>query len=600
MDLALSHLITILPMLRTSPLLALALMALPVRGRAQAASDAMPIDVYVTAAIGMVGRPVLIEGSTGQYDKSGAVAVTITPPSGAPFTLRAAIAATGEFRVRTAPPLTPGRYQVLALAPDRKGRDTTSFEVLTESEYADEVSSEFDDELGTSEEGLRITRRRVTALPPSPPRDSALKVLDALDRELVRRQGDAAKLRQAVAAITRAASKARPEAMAAFERPLSQYGQWIDASRRRRAELEAELAASARQGEACESINAAGEGIKVVSAVMNLAGSAIGIAVTFFKDWVADKATTVLPPSVRNDAALSLAGQEMVKNGQVAAEALRARYGTQPPPPPMEGPLFRGVNRTEAALEKASGVVPGLLLDLSGLLVNNVFDKYCEKFEGPMSATLHVEFFNEAGKFFWKYDIAVEGKLTLRYAKPAPGQAVRLRGEFVGSGTNFTLWENILPTLDPKLIAGNITWKRYYIPPGAPFTELEGRYAGALGPRGFFVPVEGELVGKTITVRILSAKADFDGLEAKAVYVIAGVRTMGYPVVVSVPFPYKGGQFVVSRAAGARDTPFRLTVRTPPRSNTMVAESTFVRSKVKGDGNVASYQMSLKVCNPGC
>lgn len=582
------------------PLLALALMALPVRGGGQASSDVMPIDVYVSAAIGMVGRPVLIEGSTGQYDKGGAVTLTITPPSGAPFTLRGGIETTGEFRVRTAPMMTPGRYHVLALAPDRKGRDTTSFEVLTESEYADEVSSEFDEELSTAEEGLRITRRRVTALPPSPPKDSALTLLDALDRELVRRQGDAAKLRQAVAAITRAAAKAKPEHIAAFAQPLSQYGQWIDVSRRRRQELEAELSASGRQAEACESINAAAEGIKVVSAVMNLAGSAIGIAVTFFKDWAADKATAVLPPTIRSDASLSLAGQEMVKNGQAAAEALKARYGTQPPPPPMEGPLFRGVTRTEAALEKAAGVVPGLLLDLSGLLVNNVFDKYCEKFEGPMNATLHVEFFNEKGATFWKYDIAVEGKLTLRYAKPVPGQAVKLRGEFAGSGTTFTLWENILPTIDPKLMAGNVTWKRYYVPPGAPFTELEGRYAGALGPRGFLVPVEGELAGKTMSVRILPAKVDFDGLEARAVYVIAGVRTMGFPVVVSVPFPYKGGHFVVSRAADARDAPFRLTVRTSPRSNTMVAESTFVRNKVKGDGNVASYQMSLKLCNPGC
>ncbi|HEX4931845.1 MAG TPA: hypothetical protein VFV33_01620, partial [Gemmatimonadaceae bacterium] len=314
-------------MRRTLPLLALALMALPVRGRGQAASDVMPIDVYVTAAISMVGRPVLVEGSTGVYDKGGVVTLTITPPSGAAITLRAAIETSGAFRVSTAPLRTPGRYEVLALAPDRKGRDTTSFEVLTEAEYADDVSSEFDDELSTAEDGLRIVRRRVTALPPSPPKDSALKVLDALDRELVRRQGDAAKLRQTVAAITHAAATARPEAMAAFERPLAQYGQWIDASRRRRSELEAELAASGRQGEACESINAAGEGIKVVSAVMNLAGSAIGIAVTFFKDWAADKATAMLPPSIRNDAGLSLAGQEMVKNGQTAAEALKARYG---------------------------------------------------------------------------------------------------------------------------------------------------------------------------------------------------------------------------------------------------------------------------------
>lgn len=566
---------------------------------AQDASNVMPIDVYVTSAVVLAGRPVLVEGATGLYDKGGAVAVTITPPSGPAINLRAALEPTGEFRVRSASLRIPGTYHVLAVAPDGKGRDTASFQVLTESDYADEVSSEFDDELSTADKALKATRQALASLPPSPPRDSARRLLDALDRELARRQADRTQLQQAVAAIARAAART-PDAAAAFETPLTQYGEWVGSSRRRRADLEVQLAASRRNGQGCESINAASEGIKVASAVMNLAGSAVGIAVTFFKDWLADKAVAVLPPSVRNDPVLALAGQEMIKNGQGAADALKTRYGTSSPPPPMEGPLFRGVNRTEAAVAQASGMIPGLLADLSGLVVGTVFDRYCEKFEGPMSASLHVEFSNEAGKVFWKYDIDVEGKLTLRYAKPASGQAIAVRGEFVGSGTRFTLWENILPTLDPKLMSGTVTFKRYYVPPGAPFTELEGRYAGAMGPRAFFVPVEGELVDSTLTVRILPARSDFDGLEARAVYVITGVRTMGYPVVVTVPFPYKGGQFVVSRAADAREKPFTLDVRTPPRSNRLEAERTFVRSNVKGDGNVASYRMSLKVCNPGC
>jgi hypothetical protein len=135
---------------------------------------------------------------------------------------------------------------------------------------------------------------------------------------------------------------------------------------------------------------------------------------------------------------------------------------------------------------------------------------------------------------------------------------------------------------------------------GVPFVELEGAYIGAMGPRAFFIPVEGDLVGQKLTLRFQPARTDFDGVEARGIYVIAGLRTMGLPIVLTVPFPYKGGHFVITRAADARDRPVEMTVRIPPRSNTMVAESTFVRDKVKGDGNVASYRMSLKACNPGC
>jgi hypothetical protein len=285
---------------------------------------------------------------------------------------------------------------------------------------------------------------------------------------------------------------------------------------------------------------------------------------------------------------------EVVKNAQTSLEALSLRYAGR-----LEG-VGPGVTR-EMAGWKAGGVLGAICTDLVGVFTDAMFDRFCEKLEGRFSASLHVEFSNESGSVWWKYDIRISGRLQLRYAREETHQTLRVRGEFIGSADEFGLWENVLETLDPALMRGHVLWKKTRLPTTIPFVPTEGNYLGAtLGPGAFFIPVEGDLVGDRITLRVLAPKVDFSHLQAASTYVIAGVRTMGFPVVVDVPFPYKGAHFVITRAANAKDGPFDLPVTVDRKAGRTVAERTFSRPKVAGDGNVADYAMQIRVCSPGC
>jgi hypothetical protein len=87
------------------------------------------------------------------------------------------------------------------------------------------------------------------------------------------------------------------------------------------------------------------------------------------------------------------------------------------------------------------GAVLGLAVDVAAFSAQNV-QPLLRKFQGPLEATFHAEFYTH-GELYWKYDIDLEGKLELRYAKSGhPGEAVHFTGQFEGNGTRFTLWEN--------------------------------------------------------------------------------------------------------------------------------------------------------------
>ncbi len=550
---------------------------------------------------------VTLSGVTVNDGRRTQATLVVTGPDGAVTRLVAPVSSqSGAFELRLRPYTAPGRYTVLALAPDGRGRDTTSFRVLTAAEAAQEPMDEYEDIEEAADSAVRTVRKLLDQLPTSPAKQEATAKLDALARELARRPERTAAFREALGGIRALATK-YPQALPALAPGLGRLAQWTRASRLSREELNTQLLNSAAQGIQCERINAASEGIKVASAVLNLAGSAVAVATAFFKDFAADLAAAKLPASVAGDAGFQFATAQMVKNGNTYLEQVRKFVGRAPVPEfgeSAEGAVAQsaraGAGRHEFAAT-VGGTIPGMLYDLAGLVTAKVFARYCEKFEGPVQAALHVDFFTATGARFWSYDIELEGRLALRYAKPEPGQrAVRVTGEFYGSGTRFGAWEDVLRSLDPKLMTGNVVFKRVFLPAGAPFTELEGRYLGALGPRAFLVPVTGDLVDRRLTLTIQPARTDFTGLEAKAFYVIAGLRTMGFPITVTVPLPYKDAHFVLTRAADARDRPLVLDVKVPTGTGAMTVDTLLERPKVKGDGNEAGYRMKLRICNPGC
>jgi hypothetical protein len=305
-----------------------------------------------------------------------------------------------------------------------------------------------------------------------------------------------------------------------------------------------------------------------------------------------------------SDNAQALAVGEVLKNTPPSVDYLIKRFGTAGPA--AAGAASSGGAGVPSGGDKPSasataiGMVPGLAYDLAGYFVGGLFDQYCERFAGPFQGTFHVDFLNDEGEPWWRYDVQITGRLDLRYAKSAAGGPIRMSGEFYGTGTRFTLWERNLQNLNKKLMAGAVTFKKYITPTGAPFLEFEGRYIGAFGPLAFFVPVEGELLDSTLTLRIQEAKTDFHGVSALGIYVIASPRTMGYPVVLTTPFPYTGARSIIRKSLDGETSPVVLRVRLDRAGKKMSIDSTAVRNRVQGDGFLYNTKLTLRACNPEC
>lgn len=83
------------------------------------------------------------------------------------------------------------------------------------------------------------------------------------------------------------------------------------------------------------------------------------------------------------------------------------------------------------------------LYDIGALLSKAGFEHYCQKFEGPISGSMHVEAYAKDMRKWWEYDIEINGRLTLRYPKKS-GPSVALTAEFQGTATKFKSWDDAL------------------------------------------------------------------------------------------------------------------------------------------------------------
>ena len=241
----------------------------------------------------------------------------------------------------------------------------------------------------------------------------------------------------------------------------------------------------------------------------------------------------------------------------------------------------------------------GLAVDVAGFCTQQVFAKYCEKYEGPFTASLHAEF-DRGGSLWWKYDTQLDGTLTLRYAKTmVAAQAVHVQGEFRGSGTRFTCWENALPVLYPDLMKDTAARKfhRIILPDALPQPEFEGKMAATLVPTAFFIPVEGDIVDNRLTLRLKPATVDFnENLAAHVINVVFSPMLL-VPKIVAFDLPYKQAHFILMRATSEKPLEIPVTI---DRAKKIAVVSQDYQRTVNPSGAKANYKLSLKACNPGC
>ena len=535
----------------------------------------LSISVLVTPQVAYPGSSVKVTGKTLALGKSPTVHIAFVLDTRAEHNDRAHdisgtadVDSAGKYAVKTRID-QPGIYRVLVTAPDGKGVDSTTYTLLDPPDVADEVVNGVDKLVtGGMDKLVRTVRAEALSLPANPAKIAADEKLAAVDKQIQDWPAQSAKLKKAIEKFQSIVIR-YPASAALFQPQMEKIAEISGELPAEQARIDGELARSKAQGVTCERIESLIESLKVISAAANFLQQSIGdIGLAFGIDLTSDRfAKKFTPPSLQENAGYALALTEGSKFLQTT----------------MAGP---------EAFPVALGV---LVTDVSVYMQQKNFEKYCEKLEGPMSATMHAEIFQGKAPW-WTYDMTLKGRLILRYAKNgSPGSAVHVTGEFVGTATKLGVWEDALAVLYPVTRKTSTMLRKLVVPPGQPFSDLEGKTIAASSPFGFFIPVEGDLVGSKLTLHLLDARTDISDLvEAQVTYVLVGPMILA-PIIVKYDLPFTKAHKLLFRAMN--DGPLELPVVVS--RNAMGIERTVRRTR-PGDGNSVDYTLNIRACNPGC
>jgi hypothetical protein len=236
--------------------------------------------------------------------------------------------------------------------------------------------------------------------------------------------------------------------------------------------------------------------------------------------------------------------------------------------------------------------------DIAQIGTESMFAEYCEKYEGPMSALFHLEYF-EQGERWYAYDVRLDGRLVLRYQKGGTGSDIPVRGEFEGAATKFTVWENLI-ILEPKF-RRYLVERRAFPPVAAPlpaelglFGKMAASKLDAPGVYYFNVPVEGVIRDDKLALKFDDdARADYDA-KAEVIYIFME-PLLPIPELYVGRFPYYGAHYILTRAT-RREPVFTMD----EVGNTSRFSRTFEREEHKAGSYLVRWKLNVKACNPSC
>ncbi len=568
---------------------------------AQAADPAssLPISVGVQPPNSLPGGRIRISGSTvrlsntpGLDPASMVVRITITPLGKYPVDAETTVSATTEYeeaRTFTVPvdpaggyagvfdgPRGPGQYRVTAVAPDRKGQETTDFVVIQREDMEEETTKRFKRAVEVAGSAVENAERMIEGLPESPAKTEMKKKLTAIKAKMAEAPSQTAAFAAGIDMIG-AIPKKYPETSRAFAPYYRQMGLWTANSREEIETISKQLDASKKARVTCDQVDRVTESFKFAGLLLNLVASPLDVA----KNFAADMTSEIIVKEASASPRL---------NGDFGFQTLVGQVNKKGPD--TFGRIQDWIGGKEVDMQ---GSLSSLILDAASYAAAKVFENYCDKFEGPLKATMNAEF-TKGGTPWWKYSVAIEGKLVLRYAKGATGEAASVSGQFEGAGRTFTVWENAGKVLFPELMPKGAIVARVIKPPiGTPYIQTQGMIAAqVLSPTSFLIPVEGTIVGKKLTLRMLASTIDFTTATARGVYVFFGPGTLNIPLTTTFTLPYKDAHWIIEKGLGGTQTEFE--IKTSGKKLTIDRSS-----KVDRPGaSAAKYTMDLQACNPGC
>jgi len=550
---------------------------------------ALPIDVSITPSLIAPGASVTIAGGIAGYDRGGTVTITVTPPQRPALPLMATLGVDGKFTKRFSATDAPGKYAVRAVAPDGKGIDTDSFTVMSREAMVAFHTQTLERVFDLAGDARAAAAKIVASAPPSPPQKAlhdSLMVLEQyiqLAPQIIVAYRDA--IKQAVDT-----SKKYPDTDPVVDSLLHDANEVIIELAKGMGGLESQAAKMAKLTTLCDDLTMLQEGLTAFSWAMSFSTKPFKIlqSVAISKGTPAAVNAIVgkvLPPAAT--AAITSALKVVAKIMAAGTTPQKAGTGTMSKSKLNLGPVAWGK------------LIVGVMTDIAQYTSKAVFDVYCERFEGPFTAKFDVDF-NQSAQPWLKYGFQLRGKLQVNYAKGGSVGSTPVAGFLEGNASQYWMWEHVdllLALMEP----------RYRTPPtlrlkvlplaSVPYVEGAGMVLRSATPGYFRVPVEGEIKGSKLTLRLKPAATDFS-VSGKLVLIwLMSLPPFVHVEVATVPF--QNGHFILTR--GIQEAAPQFDVVVDEAAGHSVIEHVFQRDVKKTDADIrVQFEIKVKACNPGC
>jgi hypothetical protein len=555
------------------------------------------------------------------------ISVTVTPPSGTATTVTITPNASGHYTSTFAKTGAEGEYKVTVQA---GAKDAPAHASFTVHSYLVDIDEDVADNKSLLEESASFVtalKKGIDNMPDSPARTDMEAKLAPLDEETQKLPAQSAQLAKALANVKQMMTE-HPDAAPTLQPFFDHLAELDEHAKEERKDIDKEIAESEKALATCDAIDHATYGLKAVPQILAITKRPFEFAVAFFTNMAA----SVAPQSYGSviavggkmasglATAVGSAKESLAENGiELGSESeIAERLVDRIPESVRSTPAYKfvvaesksflpdiadGLGEQNGSLHLFT-IVTKLATDIAAYANEQLFAQYCEKFEGPFTATMEAHFYAKPqpdGRIpeWWSFTTSIAGKMVLRYPKSAAGKAVALSGEIEGGATRFTYKENVFDgDLFGKMAKGGVV-HLIDVPPAATDDAKGGMVNSMSSPTAFFIPVTGQFANGAITLTLGDARTDFNETYTKAhtVYVVTAPSTLMLPVMGHFTLPYKDAHWIVYSAMDFKDAAPVLTVASGAKA--MTVDRTF-DTRHPGTGNLGHYTMHLTLCNPGC
>ncbi len=568
------------------------------------------------------GVPLRIRGLTVPTLAGQAITVVVTPPQTTlppegmvpvpPARMVVTVDRGGAFEAAYVPAAV-GEHRVDAADATARYRGTTTFEVVSARETGQQVKQQAEQLARELRRLLQAIRAAIAALPPSPAQDDALGRQAQFEPQVIPLLPETGP--DWLPGIDHADDLrgTYPQVREQL-RPLEQkLEQWHAEAGPRHQQVRQQIAELTAGNELCDILSEVVHATKLFAYTLQF----LLKPRDFFVDWAKGHSVPALlarVPAVHHrptlNHTLDLGWKGLVTFAPKIPGVATANHGLDRL---VDGNLWQGEHE-KARLERET--VTKFIFEAAEFFAGLALHRYCEEFSGDWEASMTARFFDQ-GNLWWKYEMKLKGRLTLRYPKdggqigpepPAGGRVITVTGEFAGYPTHYQSWDNAVPVLFPELGASSLLLKKVWEPLGGEWIQSSflgpfsvghaGDYTQFYTVPGFFrVPVRGRLQGKSVTLDLLDTNlgGPLTFTKKKADVFLVMLSPLAMLTTTSYALPYKDGPFVIRRAT--HEAPLAFTVRY--EGKTMVIEESYDRERSTGD-TLCKYRLHLKVCNPGC